>query len=118
MPPLIRPRASGGGGPLELAQRANRGGGGAGRGASFSLQKILFAGRNERPKMSGYHRNSCGALSPAPPPPPFGRSPSPAIAGADGARRFAGTIKPMVKRVLTSPNLCYGGRQCGGRPRC
>ena len=37
------PRDSGGGGPLELAKRANRGGGGAGRGASFSLRKVLFA---------------------------------------------------------------------------
>src|SRR5580700_6740968 len=44
----FRPRDSGGGGPLELAQRANRGGGGAGRGASLSLSKILFAGRSER----------------------------------------------------------------------
>src|SRR6202035_4050576 len=44
----IRPRDSGGGGPLELAQRANRGGGGAGRGASFSLQIFLFARRRER----------------------------------------------------------------------
>src|SRR5580704_19405728 len=31
----IRPRVSGGGGPLELAKRANRGGGGAGLGASL-----------------------------------------------------------------------------------
>jgi hypothetical protein len=38
-------------------------------------------------------------------------------AGADGASRFVGAKIPMVKRVLTSPNLCYGGRQCGGRPR-
>src|SRR5580704_18234512 len=37
------PPRSGGGGPLELAQRANRGGGGAGLEASFSLQKFLFA---------------------------------------------------------------------------
>src|SRR4029077_7618029 len=36
----IRPRGSGGGGPLELAQGANRGGGGAGLKASLSLQKI------------------------------------------------------------------------------
>ena len=34
----IRPRDSGGGGPLELAQRANRGGGGACGAASLSLQ--------------------------------------------------------------------------------
>jgi hypothetical protein len=34
----IRPRDSGGGGPLELAQRANRGGGGAGLGGLLSLQ--------------------------------------------------------------------------------
>src|SRR5580704_15467221 len=81
----FRPRDSGGGGPLELAKRANRGGGGAGRGASLSVQKILCAGRSERAKMSGDHQNSCVALSPAPPPPPCfaGWSPSPAIAGAD-----------------------------------
>src|SRR5580704_3892964 len=35
-------------------------------------------------------------------------------AGIMGLTRAAA---PMVKRVLTSPNLCYGGRQCGGRPR-
>src|ERR1700722_11822507 len=35
----FRPRDSGGGGPLELAKRANRGGGGAGLVASLSLQK-------------------------------------------------------------------------------
>ena len=35
----IRPRDSGGGGPLELAQRANRGGGGACGAASLSLQE-------------------------------------------------------------------------------
>ena len=77
------PPRSGGGGPLELAQRANRGGGGAGRGASFSLLKILFAGRSERANMSEHHEDSCGALSPAPPPPPCfaGWSPSPASRG-------------------------------------
>jgi hypothetical protein len=35
----FRPRVSGGGGPLELAERANRGGGGAGLAALSSLQK-------------------------------------------------------------------------------
>src|SRR6202030_3266726 len=40
----FRPRDSGGGGPLELAQRANRGGGCAGRGASFSLQTDYSGG--------------------------------------------------------------------------
>ena len=35
----FRPRDSGGGGPLELAKRANRGGGGAGVGASLPVQK-------------------------------------------------------------------------------
>jgi hypothetical protein len=35
----FRHRDSGGGGPLELAQRANRGGGGAGLAASLLLQK-------------------------------------------------------------------------------
>ena len=35
----FRPRDSGGGGPLELAKRANRGGGGAGLAASLPLQK-------------------------------------------------------------------------------
>jgi hypothetical protein len=34
----FRPRDSGGGGPLELAQRANRGGGGAGLDVLVSLQ--------------------------------------------------------------------------------
>jgi hypothetical protein len=34
----FRPRDSGGGGPLELAQRANRGGGGAGLDALLALQ--------------------------------------------------------------------------------
>ena len=80
---FIRPRDSGGGGPLELAKRANRGGGGAELGASFLLQRILAAGRSERAKMSERHQNSCGALSPALPPPRFARSPSPAIAVAD-----------------------------------
>jgi hypothetical protein len=42
------PPRSGGGGPLELAQRANRGGGGAGRGASLAAQKFLVARRSER----------------------------------------------------------------------
>src|SRR5580700_5087125 len=37
----FRPRDSGGGGPLELAKRANRGGGGAGLDASLSLPKVL-----------------------------------------------------------------------------
>src|SRR5580704_3148932 len=36
---LFRHRDSGGGGPLELAKRANRGGGGAGLGALLSVQK-------------------------------------------------------------------------------
>jgi hypothetical protein len=36
----IRPRDSGGGGPLELAERANRGGGGACGAASLSLEEI------------------------------------------------------------------------------
>ena len=36
----VRPRDSGGGGPLELAKRANRGGGGAGLAASLSLPKF------------------------------------------------------------------------------
>jgi hypothetical protein len=35
---IFRPRDSGGGGPLELAKRANRGGGGAGLSASLPLQ--------------------------------------------------------------------------------
>ena len=39
----FRPRVSGGGGPLELAKRANRGGGGAGLDASLSLQEVLKA---------------------------------------------------------------------------
>src|SRR5580700_8828435 len=88
----FRPRDAGGGGPLELAQRANRGGGGAGRGASFSLQEILAARRSERANMSEHHCNSYGASSPAPPPPPCfaGWSPSPAIAGADEARPLRG----------------------------
>jgi hypothetical protein len=34
----FRPRDSGGGGPLELAERANRGGGGAGLDALLALQ--------------------------------------------------------------------------------
>src|SRR5580704_13117130 len=42
------PPRSGGGGPLELAKRANRGGGGAGLEASLSSQKSLFAKRSER----------------------------------------------------------------------
>src|SRR5580700_5043263 len=66
----FRPRDSGGGGPLELAQRANRGGGGAGRGASLSLQNISVARRGEQANMFANHEDSCGALSPAPPPPP------------------------------------------------
>src|ERR1700734_1451356 len=37
----FRPRDSGGGGPLELAKRANRGGGGAGREAPLPVPKIL-----------------------------------------------------------------------------
>ena len=75
--------------------------------------------RKKRANMSEHREDSCGALSPAPPPPPCfaGWSPSPAVAGADGASRFVGAKIPMVKRVLTSPNLCYGGRRCGGRPR-
>src|SRR5580704_440099 len=46
----FRPRDSGGGGPLELAQRANRGGGGAGLRASMLVQNVLFARRSERAK--------------------------------------------------------------------
>src|SRR5580700_6167520 len=86
------PPRSGGGGPLELAQRANRGGGGAGREASFSLQEILAARRSERANMFEHHCDSYVALSPAPPPPPCcaGWSPSPAIAGADEARPLRG----------------------------
>src|SRR5579864_614983 len=37
---LFPPPRSGGGGPLELAKRANRGGGGAGLGASLSVQRM------------------------------------------------------------------------------
>jgi hypothetical protein len=46
----------------------------------------------KRANMSGHHESSCGALSPAPPPPPCfaGWSPSPAIAGADEARPLRG----------------------------
>src|ERR1700733_10769397 len=46
------PPRSGGGGPLELAKRASRGGGGAGLAASLSLQKALVARRSEHAKMS------------------------------------------------------------------
>src|SRR5208337_3941662 len=83
-------------------------------GASFSLQEILAGRRSERANMFGHHQDSCVALSPAPPPPPFGRSPSPAIAGADGVPRFAGAEKPMVNRALTSELLCYAGAAAGG----
>src|SRR3984957_14110906 len=77
----VRHRDSGGGGPLELAKRANRGGGGAGRGAS--LQTVSLQKR--RVNMFGHDEDSCGALMPPPPPPPCcaGWSPSPAVAVAD-----------------------------------
>jgi hypothetical protein len=44
--------------------------------------------KRKRANMFGHHEDSCGALSPAPPPPPCfaGWSPSPAIAVADEAR--------------------------------
>src|SRR5580704_8883377 len=108
----FRPRDSGGGGPLELAKRANRGGGGAGRGASLSVQKILCAGRSERAKMSGDHQNSCVALSPAPPPPPCfaGWSPSPAIAGAENghilSKRLALPLRIFALSSSLSGTVC------------
>src|SRR5580700_4117396 len=79
----FRPRDSGGGGPLELAQRANRGGGGAGRGASLSAQSHYSGGaasftRTERASlMSAHYGNFRAALSPAPPPPPLRGGPPP-----------------------------------------
>ena len=79
------------GGPLELAKRANRGGGGAGlavfrcRCKRMTLLKLLRsrAAKNLASLKSAYFSDSCGALRPAPPPPPCcaGWSPSPAIAG-------------------------------------
>src|SRR5580704_3548379 len=73
------PPRSGGGGPLELAQRANRGGGGAGRGASLSVRKVLVARRSERAKMLRHPSNAWVALSPAPPPPPLPGGPPPPL---------------------------------------
>ena len=69
----FRPRDSGGGGPLELAKRANRGGGGAGRKDCFAAQGLPHCR--------------------APPPPRFARSPSPAslryaVAERRGFSRF------------------------------
>src|SRR5580692_5021027 len=81
----FRPRDSGGGGPLELAQRANRGGGGAGRAASVSEQKDHRDGaasfmRKERASlMSAHDGHFRTALSPAPPPPPLRGGPPPPL---------------------------------------
>src|SRR5580698_8018310 len=70
--------------------------------------------RKKRANMSGHHQDTCGTLSPAPPPPPLVRPPSPALAVAEGASRFAGAISPMVNRALTSGLLCYAGAAAGG----
>ena len=85
------PRDSGGGGPLELAQRANRGGGGAGRAALLSVQTDCSGGgasftRKETSKLdvSARRQLSCNVEASAPSTTPSGWSPSPAIAGADG----------------------------------
>src|SRR6202020_2899237 len=66
---------SGGGGQLELAKRANRGGGGAGRGASWSLAGNSCC-EKKRAEMFKRPSNACGALRPAPPPPPLRAQPT------------------------------------------
>src|SRR4029077_9259715 len=44
-------------------------------------RRFLVARRSERAKMFEYCRNVCEALKPAPPPPRYARSPSPAARG-------------------------------------
>src|SRR5580700_9199663 len=56
--------------------------------------------------MFEHHQDSCGALSPAPPPPPFGRSPSPAVAGADEEWRIRSPLADLFEEffgVLAEP---------------
>src|ERR1700719_607327 len=52
---------------------------------SFVVVAENSRSKKKRANVSLYHKDSCGALSPAPPPPPCfaGWSPSPAVAGAD-----------------------------------
>jgi hypothetical protein len=65
------------------------------------LREIFIARRSDRAKMSGHHQNSCGALRPAPPPPPCFRL---------RALRFGG-LKPAVARRASE-----GGSQGGPPP--
>jgi len=128
----IRPRDSGGGGPLELAKRANRGGGGAGLGASLSV-RIDYSGgaasftRKETSKLNVNARRQrlCSVESCAPSTTPSGWSPSPAIAVADGAslRRslseFLWCARPTAAPGGPRPSACRRARSgCGCRGWC
>jgi hypothetical protein len=109
---FLPPPRSGGGGPLELAQRANRGGGGAGLGASFSVQPDYSRGaasftRKETSKIDDNARRllSCSVKCCAPSTTPSGWSPSPAIAVADGD--YARVAAPD-SITLPCPRTCHG----------
>ena len=108
----FRPGDSEGGGPLELAQRANRGGGGAGLGASFSVQPDYSRGaasftRKETSKIDDNARRllSCSVKCCAPSTTPSGWSPSPAIAVADGD---CARVAAPDSITLPCPRTCHG----------
>ena len=70
------------------------------------------ARRSGRAKMFGHHENSCGALSPAPPPPPCFAvwSPSPAVAVADELRRVE-ACAPSTTPSGWSPSPAIAGAE-------
>ena len=64
-------------------------------------------------EMFGRHQDSCGACSPAPPPPRYARSPSPAVAVADELRRVEACAPSttLLHRVVPLPRFRGGGKR-------